>query len=287
MILADAGIWQQAVSAGITLVVLGFIFAVALLIASEKLKVQTDERVEKIFASLPGANCGACGFAGCPGYAEAVVADPVLLGRCFPGGPNVLAKIAQILNLQISDNGAPKRPLVHCRGQNNDKSLYALYQGIPTCISANALANVQACRFGCLGFGDCTRACKFNALNIVDGLAMVDYEKCTGCAACSKACPRNLIKMVPFTQENMMVVACSSREDGKTTRSMCKVGCIGCGLCVKQTDIFAIADNLAAVDYSRYQPGPQAQTAMTKCPTGVIVYCGKNAPAPRQPAVKA
>lgn len=261
---------------------LGSGFAVVLLVASQKLKVEVDPKVMQIHKVLPNLDCGACGFAGCGQYAKAILKNTELLGKCAPGGPQTSAKIAEILNLQISESGPAKRPIVHCRAHTGDKTYYATYQGIPTCISANALVNVQACKFGCLGFGDCVAACKFDALAIVDGLAIVDYEKCTGCGACSKACPRNLIEMVPFGQENMMTVACSSRENGKTTRSMCKVGCIGCGLCVKQTDLFAVEDNLARLDYGKYQPNEQTETAMNKCPTGVIVYRGPTAPEPSQ-----
>jgi len=266
---------------------LGSSFAVALLIASEKLKVKVDPKIEQIHEALPHLDCGACGFAGCSSYARAVLAKPELIGKCAPGGPETSGKIAAILSLQISDPGVPKRPIVHCRAHAEDKIYYGKYQGIPTCTAANALANVQACKFGCLGFGDCTRACRFDALCIVDDLATVDYEKCTGCGACSKNCPRNLIEMIPFSCENMMTVACSSKEAGKSTRQMCKVGCIGCGICAKQTDIFSTEDNLARPDYEKYQPSEQTETALNKCPTGVIIYVGKNAPAAREPKQKA
>ena len=117
-------------------------------------------------------------------------------------------------------------------------------------------------------------------------IVRIDEDLCTGCGACSRACPRGLIKMVPFGYENMMVVACSSKETGKSTRAMCKVGCIGCGLCVKQTDAFSVEDNLARLDYAKYQPGEQSETGLNKCPTCVIIYAGPTAPAPRQPAKK-
>jgi len=263
---------------------LGLGFAIVLLIASEKLKVQQDERVERILAALPNINCGSCGCAGCQEYAKAVVADQTLLGRCFPGGPKTMHEVAAILNLRISSSHAPKRPIIHCSAYTADKTYYAKYQGIPSCTAANALPNAQACKFGCLGFGDCVNACKFDALDIIDGLSTVDYKKCTGCGACSKACPRNLIEMVPFACENMMTVACRNKESGKSTRMMCKVGCIGCGLCAKQTDIFAVEENLARLDYGKYQPNEQTETAMNKCPTGVIIFRGPSAPEPRQPA---
>jgi len=290
VLLAGAGASGNGVGkillAGATLLGLGTGFAIVLLVASERLKVEVDPKIEQIHEALPGLDCGACGYAGCGSYAKAVLADPELLGACAPGGDDTSAAIAGILNLQVSEAGAPLRPIVHCRSRKDQKTFHAEYYGIPSCTSANALANAQACKFGCLGFGDCTRACKFDALHIVDGLATVDYEKCTGCTACSKACPRGLIEMVPFGHENMMTVACNSIETGRAARAMCKVGCIGCGICAKQTDQFSVTNNLARLDYTKYAPGEETETAMTKCPTGVIVYRGPSAPEPRQPKEK-
>ena len=280
-------LWNSAWPAGTTMLVLGGSFAVVLLIASEKLRVEVDPKVEQIHEALPKLDCGACGFAGCVSYAKAVLENPELIGKCAPGGPESTEAIATVLSLQISDSGPAKRPIVHCRAHTADKTCYAKYSGLRTCVSADALPNVQACKFGCLEFGDCVDACKFDALHIIDGLVTIDYEKCTGCGACSRTCPRNLIEMVPFSYENMMTVACSSKETGKSTRAMCKVGCIGCGLCVKQTDIFSLEDNLAHLDYEKYQPTEQTDTAMNKCPTGVIIFRGKTAPAAKQPAKKA
>lgn len=278
-------LWNNSWPAGVTMLVLGLGFAVILLVASEKLKVEQDQRIDKVAGVLPNANCGACGFAGCQDYANAVVADPTLLGKCFPGGVKTMEKIAAILNLQMSGTGAPQKPIVHCRAHNGDKTYQAKYQGIPSCIAANALSNAQACKFGCLGFGDCSTACKFDALHIIDGLATVDYVKCTRCGACSRACPRNLIEMVPFGCDEMMTVACSSRESGKVTRAMCSVGCIACGICVKNAgDIFAVNDNLARVDYVKYAPNDKTQAAMQKCPTKVIITVGKNAETIKQAA---
>jgi Na+-translocating ferredoxin:NAD+ oxidoreductase subunit B len=270
-------LWQKSWPAGLTVLLLSLLFAVGLLIASERLKVQQDERVERVFENLPNANCGACGFAGCQEYAKAVAADPALLGKCFPGGQKTLEKIAQILNIQMSNAGALKRPVVHCRAHSADKTYYAKYQGIASCTSANAVANAQACKFGCMGFGDCVRSCKFDALHIADGLSTVDYEKCTGCGACARTCPRNLIIMTPFAKENIITVACNSRENGKTTRVMCKVGCIACGLCAKNASpMFVLQDNLAKVDYDKYADDEKSNLALSKCPTKVIIRIGKN-----------
>ena len=276
MILADIiTLWNSSWPAGVTMLVLGVGFALVLLIASEKLKVHQDERIERTLAVLPNINCGACGFAGCQDYAKMVVADPTLLGKCFPGGAKAKEKIAEILNLQISSDSAPKRPIVHCTGHTEDKTLFAKYDGIPSCTSANALSNVQACKFGCLSFGDCVASCKFSAMKIINGLATVNYEKCTGCTACVKACPRGLIEMVPFAYDKMMTVACRSQESGRDTKAFCKVGCIGCTLCAKQTDAFVVNNNLAKLDYAKYQPNEAFKTAMNKCPTKVIVHRGR------------
>jgi Na+-translocating ferredoxin:NAD+ oxidoreductase RNF subunit RnfB len=287
MILASiVQLLSSAWLAGLVMLGLGFAFAVVLLIASEKLKVEVDPKIEQIQAALPNLDCGACGFAGCGGYAKGVLENPELIGKCSPGGADVAAQIAEILNLQVSESGPAKRPIVHCRAHTADRTYFAEYQGIPSCTAANALTNAQACKFGCLGYGDCVSACKFDALHVIDGLATVDYTKCTGCTACSKACPRNLIEMVPFGHENMMTVACNSICTGKVTRTMCQVGCIGCKLCTKQSDVFSIEDNLAHLDYLKYTPCGENEAALNKCPTGVIVHRGPTAPPPREPKAK-
>jgi len=274
-------IFMSALPAAGLALLLSFLFALILLIASIKLRVEVDPKIEAVQAALPGVDCGACGFAGCGSYAKAVVGDPELLGKCAPGGADTSNAIAEILNLQMSGEGAPLRPIVHCRANAADRTFFASYDGIPSCTTVDAVPNVQACCFGCLGYGDCVRSCKFNALHVVDGLATVDYEKCTGCGACAKACPRDLIEMVPFTQDIMMTAACNSKENGKNTRTFCKVGCIGCGMCSRSCDLFTTENNLAHMDYEKYAPSEEAQTAMDKCPTGNIVFRGKNAPAPR------
>jgi RnfABCDGE-type electron transport complex B subunit len=266
-----SGAWP----AGVTMLGLGSGFALVLLVASMKLKVEVDPKIEQIHAALPKLDCGACGYPGCGQYAKAVLSDPSRLGACAPGGPAATEAIAAILNLQISDSGSPMRPAVHCRARTEDKTYIAEYTGIPSCTSANALASTQACRFGCLGYGDCTRSCRFDALHIINGVAVVDYSRCTGCGACARACPRLLIEMVPFNEAVIATVASSSRESGKNTRAVCKVGCIGCGLCVKKSDLFNVEDNLARIEYSRYAPGEAVAAAIEKCPTGVIIELGR------------
>ncbi|MCF7975423.1 MAG: RnfABCDGE type electron transport complex subunit B [Phycisphaerae bacterium] len=276
MILASvAELMNSAWPAGVMMLGLGGLFAVILLVASEKLKVEVDAKVEAIQGSLPGVDCGACGFAGCGSYAKAVAADPELIGKCAPGGSATAEKIAEILSLSVGGGAAPLRPVIHCNADIDNRTYYAKYEGIESCTAANALTNVQACKFGCVGYGDCVASCKFDAIHIVNGLATVDYDKCTGCTACSKACPKNIIEMVPFSEPAMTVVACHSQETGRMTRQMCKVGCIGCGLCKKNSDIFAVNNNLASVIYTDYKVDEGVETATTKCPTKVIKRVGK------------
>jgi len=165
---------------------LASVFALILLVASIKLKVVVDPKIEAVHAALPGIDCGACGFAGCGSYAKAVVTDPDLLGKCAPGGSETSDALAEILNLQMSGGSAPLRPIIHCRARSEDRKFFATYDGIPSCTTVDAVPNVQACAYGCLGYGDCVQSCKFDALHVIDGLATVDYEKCTGCGACAR-----------------------------------------------------------------------------------------------------
>ena len=198
------------------------------------------------------------------------------------GRADVSAAIGQILNLQISSGGAATADRALPCPPGGQIVLHAEYSGIESCTSANAQPDVQACHFGCLGFGDCVRACKFDALHIVDGLSTVDYHRCTGCGACqglpAESYPDGAVYARKYDDCRMQ-----QPRNGKTTRSFCQVGCIGCGICSKQSELFTVSDNLATLDYAAYTPSEATQRAMDKCPTGVIVYRGKTAPPPRQP----
>ncbi|AQQ70581.1 Nitrogen fixation protein rnfB [Limihaloglobus sulfuriphilus] len=264
-----------ALPAGIMMVVLAGLFALVLLLASIKLKVEVDPKIEAIQDVLPGIDCGACGFAGCSSYAKAVFNDPAHIGKCAPGGSDVSEAISKILNLNVSGGGAPKRPVVRCSAHLEDKHYEGVYMGITTCAAAHLLPSARSCKYGCLNFGDCVTACQFDAIEVIDGLATIDYEKCTGCMACVKACPRGIIEMIPFENEAMLVVSCKSQELGKEARGRCSVGCIGCKMCTKMSDMFYMDGNLADIDYQKYELNEKVDKLLTKCPPRVIRYHGK------------
>jgi len=263
--------------AAATMLVLAVFMAYVLGWANETFHVDVDPRVEQVTEALPGANCGGCGFVGCSEYAEAVVAGKAPPDRCPVGGTACAAEIAEILGLDLGE-ALPYRPAVHCSATLEDRLQRHEYrEGERTCAAANLVSGVQGCTYGCLGLGDCERACNYDAVAIVDGLAVIDYEKCIGCGACARACPRHVISMVPFKAEQMLVVACNNKDFGKAVKAVCTVGCIGCGACARFSKLFVMKDNLARIDYDKYDPDNPTLTAkaVQKCPASRIVVIGK------------
>lgn len=243
--------------------------------ANKAFHVYVDPRVETANVILPGANCGACGYVGCNEFAEAVVAGEAAVNKCTVGGASVASDLAQLLGVEVEETW-PYRAVVHCAATYADRLGLNPYLGDLTCSSANVISGVQACAYGCLGFADCVRACEYDAIHVRDGLAVVDYEKCTGCGKCSPVCPRNLITMVPFKADRMLVVACSNKDFGKDVRAVCTVGCIGCKQCELKSSLFKMVDNLAQLDYGEYNPQEADFTAvLEKCPMETLVYVGK------------
>jgi len=244
--------------------------------ANRTFHVGVDPRVDAVNEALPGANCGGCGYVGCNEYAEAVVAGNAPPDKCTVGGPACAAALAKILGLEVKES-FPYRPVVHCAATTEKRLKRNEYRGEPTCASANIISGVQGCTYGCLGLDDCRRACDFDAIHVVDGLATVDYDKCIGCGACERACPRHIISMVPFKSEQMLVVRCSNHDFGKNVKAVCKVGCIGCKSCSRLNELFRIDENLPAIDYDSYDPDKtdELAPALDKCPAKGLVYVGK------------
>ena len=237
--------------------------------------VPVDPRLDKLNEALPGANCGGCGFVGCSEYAAAVLEGRALVNKCTVGGVSCAKVLAKIMGVDATPSW-PYRPAVHCGARLDQRLKRAPYSGEPTCAAANVISGIQGCVFGCLGLSDCERSCKFDAIAMIDGLAVVDYQKCTGCGACAKVCPRNIISMVPFKAEQMVVIACSNQDFGKEVREVCKVGCIGCRACERLSDLFKVENNLARIDYDKYDPKEMGKVNMVleKCPMRRIIKVG-------------
>jgi electron transport complex protein RnfB len=264
------------VLAGGTMFGLAVISGYLLGLANKIFHVDVDPRIEAINAALPGANCGGCGFVGCMPYAEAVAAGKAPPNKCTVGGHPVAEALAKIMGVELTHSW-PSRPIVHCCARSGDKLGVAKYRGEPTCAAAHMAGGIQGCAYGCLSLGDCVAACEFDAIHMADGLPVVDYEKCVGCGACARACPRNIIEMIPFKSDRQYVVACANRDFGKDVKSVCKVGCTGCTLCAKTSSVFHMNGHLAGIRYEAYDPNDlkNAPAAASKCPSKCILLVGK------------
>lgn len=236
----------------IAVAVIGLICAVMLVVASKLMAVPTDETFTKVRQCLPGANCGACGYAGCDGYAKALAdGSEARTNLCVPGADTVAKQIAEALGVEAQDV-VEMVAYVACRGDSACTSCKYDYSGIQTCAAANMLfAGSGACPYGCLGCGDCAAVCPNGAICVEDGLARVIPGLCVGCGLCAKACPKQLIHIVPDTVKT--IVKCSNNDKGADTRKACTGGCIGCKKCERECPAGAIAvvKNCAVIDYEK------------------------------------
>lgn len=253
------------IAALIILGTLGLIFGIGLYFASKVFFVQVDPRVDQICAALPGANCGACGLAGCSGYAKAIVHGSVSVDACIPGGEAVAHIVADIMGIEAKVRDK-EVAVLGCSGRDVESRFD--YSGIPTCQAANStLGGNKKCIYGCLMYGDCERACPFDAISMVNGFPVVDEARCTGCGNCVKACPRNLYDLRPL--KSLVHVTCKSFDKAKDVMQICKVGCIGCKKCEKECKFGAIhVENfLSKIDYEKCT---SCGLCVKACPTNAI-----------------
>lgn len=246
---------------------LGLLFGALLGYASKIFKVDIDERVEKIVKCLPGANCGGCGYAGCANLAGAIVEGEAAYNTCPVCNKEQHAQIAEIMG-QAADEGEKMRAVVLCSGAEGIAENKYIYYGIDDCVAAARLRGGQKqCEFACLGLGTCVSVCKFDAIHIKNGVAVVDAEKCTACGMCVKACPKKVIELLPESAER--IVKCKSQNKGAEVTKACRVGCIGCRLCVKAcpSEAITVENNLARIDSSKCTNCGECKA---KCPRGII-----------------
>lgn len=261
--------WESVVFGLGVLAALGIVFGVALAIVAARFVVQVDPKVEKVRDTLPGANCGACGFAGCMGYAEVVVGNPdVAVNLCAPGKSPVAEKIAEITGKK-AEKVDPRIARVFCQGGTSRSQRKFIYTGIQDCTAAVlAAGGGKSCEYGCLGYATCMRACPFDAITMsADNLPIINKEKCTACGKCVAACPKQVIELALMSKA--VVISCHSRDKGPDVKKKCQVGCIACGICVRTcpVDAIKIDNNLARIDHSTCIV---CGLCVKKCPTGAI-----------------
>ena len=248
---------------------LGVAFAALLAGSNKAFAVQVNPKLEAVLSALPNSNCGACGFAGCLGYAEAVVGLKAGVSGCLVGGSAAAARIAQIMGTAVETREA-EVAFVACQGGRSRTREKFEYEGVADCQAAAVLfGGGKACAWGCLGLGSCERACAFDAIHVnQDGVAVVDREKCTGCTKCVKSCPHELISMVVKSQQ--VLVACQNHDRGKRAKEVCDVSCTACKICEKNCpyDAIHVIDNLAVIDFAKCT---QCNICVEKCPQSTII----------------
>nr|WP_302447701.1 RnfABCDGE type electron transport complex subunit B [Eubacterium ramulus] len=246
----------------------GIVIGIILGIAGEKFKVEVDQKEEEVLAALPGNNCGGCGFAGCSGLAAAIAKGEAEVGSCPVGGAAVAAKIGAIMGQEVGES-VREVAFVKCAGTCENANADYEYYGVEDCSMMAFVPNggPKKCNFGCLGFGECVKACPFDAIHIKNGVAVVDKEQCKACGKCIKACPKNLIELVPYDAKH--IVQCSSQDKGKQVMTACKVGCIGCKMCerVCESGAVTVENNIAHIDQSKCTG---CGACAEKCPKKII-----------------
>ena len=180
---------------------LGIAIGMVLVFASKVFYVYEDPTVVAIDDALPGANCGGCGYPGCSANAEAISQGLSGVNSCVAAGDEVAMAIAQIMGVSVSDK-EPEFAKSGCHYGRDDADMEYQYLGVNDCRAAALMfGGMKVCTIGCLGLGTCVKACQFDALSIgSDGLPKVDQEKCTGCGACERVCPKHIIRLTSVTR---------------------------------------------------------------------------------------
>ncbi|MBF0592884.1 MAG: Fe-S cluster domain-containing protein [Nitrospirae bacterium] len=248
---------------------IGALFGLGLAFAAKRFSVKLDPKIEEVRDVLAGAQCGACGFAGCQQYAEAVVQrGEVASNLCTPGGASVAELVALITGKKAAAV-EPQYSRIMCQGDRARSIRRFKYEGVKDCRAAVlAGGGDKSCVYGCLGYGTCKSVCPFGAIEMNEhSLPVVDTKKCTGCKMCAKACPKKVIEILPGSKA--VLVACHSKDRGTDTRKNCQVGCIACGMCVKVCPYEApsITNNVSTINIDKCR---MCGLCAIKCPTKAI-----------------
>ncbi len=247
--------------------ILGAVMGLLLAIASKVFFVKTEEKVAEISELLPGANCGGCGYAGCTALAEAIANGEAKTSACVAGDEELAAKLAAIMGVP-AEKPIRLRAQVMCSGTAEYAKKKYIYNGAEDCFAASKMSGGdKICPNGCTGLGTCINACIFDAISVVNGVAVVDYEKCQACGRCVEACPKHIIRLIPYESKHW--VGCMSVDKGAVTRTYCEVGCISCHLCEKacKHDAIHVNGGVAAIDYDKCV---QCGDCVAKCPRKII-----------------
>lgn len=257
----------------LALSIIGAVAALILYFVAQKFKVYEDPRIDTVCEKLPGANCGGCGYAGCRALAEAIVKAESLENKFCPvGGANTMNEIAEVMNLSV-EASEPKIAVVRCNGGKCNTQAKANFEGFDNCLFAHmTFSSEGGCSNGCLGLGNCVKACSFDAIHInpETKLPEVDEEKCVACGACVKTCPRSVIELRNKGKNSRRVfVSCINQEKGAAAKKNCEAACIGCSKCAKACPFEAISinNNVAYIDFNKCK---LCRKCVAECPTGAI-----------------
>lgn len=250
---------------------LGVILAGVLSIASRRLYVYEDPKIDEVEELLPHANCGACGTPGCRPFAEALVAKEVDPGLCTVNSTDMNQLIADFLGVQVSQHEKMVARLA-CAGGSQVAYTRANYQGLKTCRAAALVSGGgKGCTWACLGLEDCANVCDFDAITLNKfSLPVVNEDLCTACNDCVTECPKDLFSLQPISHK--LWVACNNKDNMDESEAHCDVACNACNRCVSDAPegLITIQGNLASIDYSKNMLA--SKVAIERCPTGAIVW---------------
>jgi Na+-translocating ferredoxin:NAD+ oxidoreductase RNF subunit RnfB len=253
---------------------LALILGIALGVFRKVFHVETDVLVGLIRETLPGANCGACGFPGCDGFATAVAARTAPPNKCTVSSAEETKKRGDLLGVDASS--VPKVAVLVCQGSVDCAKPKGVYTGTQSCRGAKISAGgTKLCSWGCLGFGDCANVCPFEAISIgANGLPQVNLDRCAGCGKCSAECPQLILKQIPREQKGAIAL-CANRSTIKpSVRKACASGCIKCESCIKKCPANAIRleGGVPVIDYAKCA---SCGVCLTSCPSKVFTILGE------------